>query len=160
MPPELTAADFESRSWHDCHIWGLALEAGDPYAGDWTSDLALDIDFIVEWVCDPAGGAQFRVAPATLTFHGATDLEVGVTWGAGGHQAALHPMSIDHITRDRIADQKVFLDRPYYRWTLRLNWPEGGRIAFGAYGYTQRLRAEPKLIQRQYLTRLERRANG
>jgi hypothetical protein len=61
-----TEADFDQLSWHDCHIWGVELRAGDADEGDWTSDLALDIDFIVEWLCGVAGGAQFRVAPAAL----------------------------------------------------------------------------------------------
>lgn len=39
-----TETDFDRLSWHDCHLWGLELRAGDPDAGDWTSDLALDID--------------------------------------------------------------------------------------------------------------------
>lgn len=46
-----TEADFDRLSWHDCHIWGIELRAGDPNEADWTSDLAFDIDFIVEWIC-------------------------------------------------------------------------------------------------------------
>ena len=57
-----TEADFDRLSWHDCHIWGIELRAGDPDDGDWTSDLVLDIDFIVEWICGAGGGGQFRVA--------------------------------------------------------------------------------------------------
>jgi hypothetical protein len=160
MAVEHTHADFERLSWHDCHIWGLTLEAGDPDAGDWTSDLVLDLDFIVEWICGVDGGVAFRVAPATLTFHGVTDLAVAVTWEASGHQAALHPLSIDRIDRARTEKQKVFLDRPYYRWGIHLNWPDGGVIEFGAYGFTQRLRAEPALGSRQHLTRHERPSHG
>lgn len=159
MPAVQTHADFERLSWHDCHVWGVALDAGDPDSGDWTSDLALDLDFIVEWICGAEGGVLFRVAPATLTFHGVTDLKLDVDCGAG-HQVALHPLSIDGIDRERIADQKVFLDRPYFRWVIRLNWPSGGAIAFGAYGFTQRLRAEPTLGPRQHLTRHERPGHG
>ncbi len=44
-----TESGFDQLSWHDCHIWGLELRAGDPDEGDWTSDLVLHIDFIVEW---------------------------------------------------------------------------------------------------------------
>ena len=43
-----TEADFDRLSWHDCHIWALELRAGEPDDEDWTSDLALDIDFIVK----------------------------------------------------------------------------------------------------------------
>jgi hypothetical protein len=46
-----TDADFDRLSWHDCHIWAVELHAGNPDDKDWTSDLVLDIDFIVDWIC-------------------------------------------------------------------------------------------------------------
>jgi hypothetical protein len=153
---DLTDGDFERLSWHDCHVWGLSIGAGDPDAGDWTSDLALDLGFIVEWICGVDQTFQFRVAPATLTFHGVTDLRIGVSLGDGALQAAIHPISIDRIARERVEAQKVFLDRPYYRWRIQSNWPAGGEIVFGAVGFTQRLRAEPVLSSRQHLSRHER----
>ena len=86
-----TEADFDRLSWHDCHIWGIELRAGDPDDGDWTSDLVLDIDFIVEWICGTGGGGRFRVAPATLVFHGVTDPKIAIDWGRSGFHVALHP---------------------------------------------------------------------
>ena len=152
-----TEADFDRLSWHDCHIWGIDLRAGDPDEGDWTSDLAFDIYFIVEWVPAPAGSMQFRVAPATLIFHGVTDPKIAIDWGrSSGHQAALHPVSISGMEREPIRDQKVYLDRPYYVWKISLNWPEAGEIAFGAVGFTQTLRAEPVLTGKQCLSRNQR----
>jgi len=151
-----TEADFDRLSWHDCHIWGVEIHAGDPEADDWTSDIALDIDFIVEWICGVGQGGQFRVAPATLVFHGVTDPKIDIDWGPSGHQAAVHPVSIDGIEREILQGQKVFLDRPYYRWRIRLNWPESGAIALGAVGFTQTLRAEPVLTDKQHLSRSER----
>lgn len=152
-----TEADFERLSWHDCHIWGVEFAVGDADEGDWTSDLVLDIDFIIEWVRS-AGGVQFRVAPATLVFHGVTDPRISINWGSSGFQTALHPVSIDRIERDRITNQKVFLDRPYYSWRIILNWPKNGFISFGAVDFTQTQLAEPVLIERQHLTLRERRA--
>ncbi len=151
-----TEADFDRLSWHDCHIWAVELHAGDPDDEDWTSDLALDIDFIVEWICAVGGGGQFRVSPATLVFHGVTDLKIDIDWGRSGFQTALHPASINHIEREVIRDQKVYLDRPYYSWRIRLNWPDSGEIAFGAVGFTQTLRAEPILTEKQCLSLKER----
>jgi hypothetical protein len=152
-----TESDFDRLSWHDCHIWAVELRVGDPENGDWTSDLALDIDFIVEWMCGVGrGGGQFRVAPATVVFHGVTDPKIDIDWGHSGFQAALHPLSIGKLERERIQDQKVYLDRPYYRWRICLNWPDGGLITFGAVGFTQTLRAEPILSQNQRLSRSER----
>ena len=110
-----TETDFDRLSWHDCHIWAVELRVGDPDDGDWTSDLALDLDFIVEWICGVGGGGQFRVAPATLIFHGVTDPKIDIDWGRSGFQASMHPVSIASVERELVEDQKVYLDRPYYK---------------------------------------------
>ena len=151
-----TEADFEKLSWHDCHIWRIELRSGDPDEGDWTSDLALDIDFIVDWVCGVGRGGQFRVAPATLVFHGVTDLRINIDWGDTGFRVALHEVSIDRIEREVVRDQKVYLDRPYYSWRIKLNWPQSGQIAFGAVGFTQTLLAEAILTDQQRLSLRQR----
>ena len=65
-------------------------------------------------------------------------------------------MSIGSVEREVIQDQKVHLDRPYYRWRIRLNWPDSSEISFGAVGFTQTLRAEPVLTEKQCLSRKER----
>ena len=152
-----TDADFDQLSWHDCHLYGFDLRTGDPGANDWTSDLVLDIDFIVEWICAVGGGAQFRVAPATLVFHDVTDLRIHLDSGDSGFRAVLNPASIDRIDRDRVVEQKVCLGRPYYRWAIRFNWPHGGEVVFGAVGFTQTLRAEPILSKSQHLPPASRR---
>ena len=156
-----TNADFDTLSWHDCHIWGIDLHAGSADEGDWTSDLALDIDFIVEWVCAPDAAMRFRVAPASLVFHGVTDLSITLASQPTGHQVSLHPISIGHIERQPIDNQKVFLDRPYYRFRIASNWPAEGDITFGAAAFTQTLRAEPVILDEQHLTlRARRRTLG
>lgn len=149
MEQKVTEADFERLSWHDDTIYGLRFDIGDPERDDWHSDLVLDLDHIVEWLCDEAGGARFRVAPATLSFHDVTDLKIAIDWGDSGGQTALHEVSVDALTRERVEDQKICLDRPYYRWRIALNWPQGGEIAFGASGFTQSLRAEQLLRDQQ-----------
>ena len=151
-----TEADFDRLSWHDCRIWAVEFRVGDVEDGDWTSHLALDIDFVVEWVC--GGGAKGRcwVAPATLVFHGITDPRVDIDWGRSGFQVALNTPSIGSIERELIRNQKVYLDRPYYSWRIPLNMPGSGEIAFGAVGFTQTLRAEPVLNEREHLSLKER----
>jgi len=151
-----TEADFERLSWHDCTIWAIEFRAGDPDRGDWTSEIALDIDFLVEWICGAEGNARFRVAPATLVFHEVTDPRIAIDWGSTGFQNALHPVSIHVIERERVQNQKVCLDRPYYAWRILINWPEGGAISFGAVGFTQTLRAEAILTDQQHLSPGER----
>jgi len=149
--------DFDKLSWHDCRIWGLEFHSGDSDEDDWTSDLILDIDFITEWVCGiEPGSTKFRVAPATLAFHGVTDLKINIESDHIGYQVALSEVSIDRISREQIQNQKVFFDRPYYKWTVRLNSPKQGEIVFGAVGFTQTLRAEPLLTDKQCLS-LQRR---
>jgi hypothetical protein len=152
-----TEADFDRLSWHDCHIWGIELRAGNPEKADCTSDLAFDIDFIVEWICGVDGVGQFRVAPATLVFHGVTDPKIAIDWESSAFQVSLHSVSIDHVERQLIPDQKVYLDHPYYRWRIVLNWPASSEMTFGAVGFTQTLRAEPVLTEKQCLSSSERR---
>lgn len=160
MEQQATEADFERLSWHDDTIYGLRFDIGDFERNDWHSDLVLDLDHIAEWLCDEADGGQksfrFRVAPATLTFHDVTDLKIAIDWGDSGSRTALHEVSIDGVTREPVADQKICLDRPYYRWRIALNWPQGGEIAFGASGFTQSLRAEPLLRDQQKLSPKDR----
>ena len=79
-----------------------------------------------------------------------------INWGRSGHQVSLHPPAIDQLERELIRTQKVYLDRPYYRWTLRLNRPRASEITFGAVGFTQTLRAEPVLTNKQCLSFSER----
>ena len=147
---DLNQDDFDQLSWHDNEIYSVEFRVGDPERGDWTSDLVLDIDYIVEWVRGP-NGIQFSVAPATLIFHGATDLHMELASGTDGHQVSLTLPSIAAIERERVTDQKVFLDRPYYRWIIRLNGFPHGQIVFGAVGFTQKLRREPVLCDQPRL---------
>lgn len=51
-------------SLHDCHIHGIELRTGDPIDDDWTHDLCLDIDFIVDGWRGLDGQWTFLVAPA------------------------------------------------------------------------------------------------
>jgi hypothetical protein len=156
MARSWTEADFDELSWHDCHVFRLDLVAGDPDEGDWASDLALGIDFIVEWLCGVAGPPQLRLAPATLVFRGVTDPRVAVDGGDTGGRVGLNLWAIDRIDRTRVADAPVYRDRPYFRWRIALAWPAGGEIAFGAEGFTQTLLAAPVLHRGPHLSRRER----
>jgi len=90
---------LDDRSWHDNALYGVRLDVGDCARGDWHADLVLDIDHIVEWLCGEGRQVRFRVAPATLTFHHVTDLRIAIDCGDSGGGIALHPLSIDRITR-------------------------------------------------------------
>jgi hypothetical protein len=150
MQQRVSDADFARLSWHDDTVYGLRFEVGDIARGDWRSELVLDLDHIVEWLCGNDRSARFRVAPATLVFHDVTDLRIGLDWGSG-HRTALGEPQIDAITRAAFEDQKISLGQPYYRWRIGLNWPRGCELTFGASGFTQTLRAAPVLLDQQRL---------
>lgn len=143
MNEPVSERDFDSLSWHDNIVYALRFDVGDASLGDWRHDLIFDIDYIVEWVRGGERGARFRVAPATLTFHEVTDLRVSVDFGDSDCSTAINDLSIADITREAVDDEQRFPDRPYYRWRIELNLPQGGEIAFGARGFTQALRAAP-----------------
>jgi len=73
--------DAEAAAWHDDLIYALHLRAPSPAHDDWRSEIALDIDHIVEWVCGVDGRMRFRVAPASLVFHDVSDLRIGLDFG-------------------------------------------------------------------------------
>jgi hypothetical protein len=156
MNKKLTEADFKNASWHDCSIWGISCRVGDGRANDWTSDVVFDIDFITNWKCESNRKCQFLVAPASLVFHNVTDLRINIDWGDSKFRTSLHRISVDRIERERIKDQKIYLDRPYYKWKICLNWPEAGEISFGAAGFTQSLLAKPVKRKDQNLSLTDR----
>jgi len=137
--------------FHDNLIHGLHLRPAEPEAGDWRSELWLDIDHIAEWVCGADGGAKFRVAPASLVFHDVTALRIAADFGASGRQDAVNALSIDGIARAPARQESAIEEVEYYRWRIALNDPPGGEIAFGATRYTLTHRAEPILQDQQSL---------
>jgi len=135
---------FSPFFWHDNAIHGFRLELGDP-PSDWRSELVLDIDHIVEWLCEPGQTPQLRVAPATLTFLAAGDLQIGIDCGDSLGQVALHELSIDRIERESIVTQRAPVVPPLYRWHIALNWPQGGFIRFAARDWRLELRGAAQL---------------
>ena len=138
-------------SWHDNLIYGFHLRSADPERGVWRSDLLLDIDHIVEWVCGADKHCQFRVAPATLAFHDVTNVKISIDFEDGCYRQNINELSIAEIQRMPIDAAEERHLRPYFEWSIVLNLPQGGEITFGASGYSQILRAEPKLVCEQRL---------
>jgi hypothetical protein len=137
--------------WHDNLIYGVKFDLGNPEKQEWRSDLVFDIDFIAEWLCEPSGEYRFRVAPATLAFHDVGDLSILIDQGNSDGRNAMTECSIDSVTRRR-------LDRSFnfWRWTMNLNMPSGGKIEFCASGFSQTLRDAPRLVGEQRFPRGER----
>ena len=140
-----TEADYAELCWHDCHIWGMQFRSGNSGRSDWTSELALDLDFICEWRCGN-GCCQFLVAPALLAFHGVAEAKIAIEWGSLN---LMHEVSIAEIDREPAQSKGLDPVKPNYRWTIKLNWPESGEISLLAHGFTKTLQAGPILIDEQ-----------
>lgn len=148
--------DVTGIGWHDNLIYSVHFDVGDPAAGEWRTELVLDIDYVTEWLCGADGRAMFRVAPATLTFHDVADLSIAIDFGGRQFPHTLNELSIGAITKEMLPSEKAPGRMRYWRWRIALNVPDGGEIAFGASGYTQTLRAEPILTENQRLLARER----
>jgi hypothetical protein len=130
---EWTTADFEELSWHDCHVYGFSLAERE----HGTAELVFDIDFIVEWLCRDDGTCEFRVAPATLTFHSAHGLRFELDYGTP--TAGMTPFSLAGIERDEV---RYPTGDVTFNWRMPINWPNG-LITFESPGFTQVLRRAP-----------------
>jgi hypothetical protein len=138
-----TESDFDQISWHDNHVHGIQILAGEYGSGK----VVLDIDHIIEWICTDGSSCTFRIAPANLTFHEVTDLRIELDYAS--KMAGLTPFSIDRIQRE------VFHPLTGYRWTIDVNWPKG-LITFQATGFTQELRGKVLIKDEQWLAPDER----
>ncbi|NNF29060.1 MAG: hypothetical protein HKN73_17685 [Gemmatimonadetes bacterium] len=147
--------EYDSYRFHDNQIHGIAFRAADPDLGDWTSDLILDIDHVLEWVRD-GDRIQFRVQPATLTFHGVTDLRLRLDGTVDGHSIGVALPWILEIERDHPLEPPRDPGRPAYAWRIVLASTPDGEISFGSWGYTLELRGEPVLQDEQGLTFAQR----
>jgi hypothetical protein len=139
-----THAQFEQMSWHDNHVHALRFVQGEYGSGD----LILDIDYIVEWVREPAE-MKFRILPATLRFTGVTNLRVTLDYASA--TAAMGPFSIHTIGRRTEARERYEAQL----WTIMLNWPVG-ELSFEAGGYEQTGWGKLVLASRQHLLPEER----
>ena len=143
-----TEADFERLSWDGCRVWKIEIVAGE---NDGQTDLVLGLDLVVDALCGFNREAQFKLAPAALTFHAVTDLNISVNCGDSGNRLLVQPLSIAEITRGPTKQPT------YHRWRVRLGWPSDGEISFGAAGFDQVLLAEPIISATNVLTSAQRR---
>ncbi len=143
--------EHDAYRWHDDTIYALHFDAPDPDRGVWRSDLVLDIDHIVEWICGADGRCRFRVAPATLVFHEVADLRIAVDFGTSAFRGMLNELSIDAIVRMPDPSGPQGAGPPRFLWRIGLTVPPGGEIGFGATGFSEVLRAAPELRDEQRL---------
>jgi hypothetical protein len=134
--------DYEMMGWHDNTIHALALEPARPHPGQ----VWFDIDYIVEWLSPspPDTAFQFSVAPASLIFPEAWDLELTMDLRHTGFEVQIS--SIERTERQGS-------HRSYFDWTIT---GDGLQITFSAPGFNQYIRQPPRLSSSQRLTLEER----
>ena len=133
-----TDEDFDGLGWHHSTVHGILIL---PIEMSGHVDLALDLDYIMRWNDpEPPGGYYtFDVAPATLTFSLASELESEL----GISNVSNIPMDIDDIIRGPLIHE----DWPppptgaWRRWTIQGDIVS---LEFEAAGFTQHLRAWPR----------------
>lgn len=124
-------------SWHDAHLRAMLL-------GDNGAQVLFDFDFICEWhgPHEKNGVFSFDVAPATLVFPYAYEIEVSLYTGA--------PMSIFGIDKENPVPHGNTIV-----WTWTIDGPHG-QISLRATGFVLYFRREPLPTQSQLLTLQER----
>jgi len=133
-----TEADFEQMGWHDVRIHALAFIPN-------AYELALDIDYILDWVRPAPEKTSFKfwVAPATLVFENVNDLRID-----------LEPhLSVELQGIERTEPQKPrnleYIDRDIeWLWTLD---SQSGEVSLRSVGFKLHIRQEPVLTQEQAL---------
>ena len=143
-----TMTDFEKMNWHDNAIHAFRIREGED---DCSGELDFDIDYILEWLGPESNSFSFRLAPATLTFHGVSDLIISVDYAKA--TACVQPMIIHAIHREIETRPNGYSS---FNWTVEINWPPQSSISFSSSGFTQVLHGQPIISGAQYLTHLER----
>lgn len=148
-------SDFENVSWHDNFLHGISWKQELKSNID---ELILDIDYICEWICEKGKNFTFKISPADLIFYDITDLKININWGDSNFQDSFEGgVPILDITRELVKNPKVHLNKPYYKWTIKLDTlAKDSYISFGSTGFTQTIRKEPILVDKQWLTLDER----
>lgn len=130
-----TADDFESMSWHDCTVHAFAAQPE-------SFGFALDIDYIVEWLCSPDGrGATFKVAPCTLVLDNVSDVRVDLDMGN------TLSIQIDSLTRS----EPRALASGQTEWLWSFKCQSVGAISLRATGLRQYARRRPIMCAEQFL---------
>jgi hypothetical protein len=140
-----TEVQFDEMSWHDNHVHGLRIVETANGAGE----LILDLDHILEWITTPDRSFQFRVVPATLTFHDVMFLRMSLDYATP--TAAFGPFSIGGIKR-RSEPRERHVEQV---WSIQVKWP-AGELGFSARGFTQRTYGTPIVCSSLSLTPSQR----
>ena len=140
-----TEADFDGMSWHDCQVNSMALDQD----GEWQSDLVIDLDFIVEWLCGTDKRCRFRVAPAVLRFTHVDNLRLDISL------KLKQPLEIYSVERTEIPTKGY----ENFHWVIKVqNYPDmkENLVEFDATGFIQELTGRAIETESQNLAGAER----
>lgn len=138
--------------FHDNLIHGIVFYS-EP--GELSSDIALDIDYIYEWVKTDSNEINFVISKALLKFHEVTDLKLSIDWGEtnnsffSGHASGLY---ITNITKTKIHSP---IANDYFLWCIYTN-SHDSCINFGASSFSLEITGSQRTVNRQFLLRNER----
>jgi hypothetical protein len=135
-------SDYESMSWHDNFVHAISYDP-EKYSFE------LDIDHICEWI-DPRnenGNFSFALAPATLIFENASDLDIDIKIGS------VVDFSIYEIKRENV-ENKFRPDIPIFKFTIVMD--HLGKIELHATDYKMYVRKKPIESDALWFTKEER----
>lgn len=132
-----TEVDFDQMNWHDVHIHAISFDAGYRFL--------LDIDYILQWIDPVAENAycQFYIAPCTLVFENVSDLKIDIE--------VVEPFQIQIYDLNR-TDPRRPINAEYIKREVEYEWiisTAQGDMAFRSIGYSQYMRTEARLYNRQ-----------
>lgn len=151
----MTTSEYNPHQFHDNLIRGIYFASD---GEDFTADLHLDIDHILEWVsCSTeVDKSIFSVSQAILKFHDISDLAINLNWGGSGTGQRAFFCAGAHILKiEREEASPLFDGTNYYQWQI-ITDSHNNTISFGASGMTLELVGEPKQVNRQSLLNSER----
>lgn len=130
-----TDDDFEQMGWHDCWVHAIAFYPPETSHDEYKpGELALDIDYILQWIHPEKGEKSFKfmVSPATLVFEDVFDIEIDSDDGG---------LEILEVSRDY---HQEYQKREFGHWQYDIDGVTGG-ISLRAVGYKQYIRQTPIL---------------
>lgn len=133
-----TSDDFERMGWHDARVWAMT-------ACEEVGALFLDLDYIFLWVAPERRKEIYRfwVAPVTMVFKGAFEIEIDIKSQNGAIQ-------VDDLHR---TDPRQEGANTSYRFEFKCH---EGAISLRAADYQFYVRSKPRLISEQWLSLEER----
>ncbi|KAA8997697.1 hypothetical protein FJU30_18225 [Affinibrenneria salicis] len=144
--------DFNEDSFHDNLIHGVVFYSD---VGEFSSDIALDIDYIEKWIKTERGEIFFVIYKALLKFHDVTDLKLSINWGDTNNSHFSGDASgvyINKITKKRIYSP---IEDDYFLWNIDTN-NHDSHINFGASSFSLEIIGSKQTVNRQFLLRNER----